>query len=1073
MLTQLQLLNRRWLRYAPCIMLFLLTTAYFPAQAQDSVSGRVTDNNNEGLPGVNVLVKGTTAGTVTDIDGKYTISVPGTDAILIFSSIGYTAREVPLNGRSTVDIVLEEDIQSLDEVVVVGYGTQEKVNLTGAVGMTDGDVLENRPIANVGEGLQGVIPNLNVNIRNGDPSEPADFNIRGMESINGGAPLVLVDGVPMDINRINPNDIESVSVLKDAAAAAVYGSRAAYGVILVTTKKGGGDKISVNVGAEYSLAKPIFFIDPVTDPHDFVNARNLATMRTNGAPAYDQDYVDGTRRWSENPTLENAYGVQNGQLRFYGNNNYVDRLITDFAPQQRYDVSVSGASDKASFYASFGYMGQEGYLKNKEKNTSFQRYNTLLKGTFNVTDWLSLDSRALVTIEESDKPHFYNWDVNINTSARQNPIDLIQFPDLPFYVEPGDREEYEQYIGMYFGGTNFLPYLEDGGRQTWTRNDIILTQGATLNPIPGLNIRAEFSGNFTFRNEEDVQSKVDIIANSDLVGGLIIDNGFSGNDWIYNQSNNDQYYVINTYADYTIDKGRHFLKGMVGFNQEWGRWEEVATRAYSLITPTVTDINATVGNQETFGAKQHTALRGGFYRINYIYDNRYLIETNGRYDGTSRFPQDDRFGFFPSVSVGWRISNEGFMAGTSDWLDNLKLRASYGELGNQLLFDGNTPIYYPYIATLGSGNSPYMMQSGSRTPFVSAPGLVSPSLTWEKVVSQNIGLDFTMLNNRLDVSFDVYSRETQGMLTNVVLPSILGTNAPRENTADLLTEGWELSAVWQNRINNDWSYDITLALSDNIARITKYDNPTGSLDEYRVGQVVGENGTGERWGYETVGIFQTQEEIDNAADQTEIPDGANWRPGDIQYADLNGDGVINTGENTVDDPGDQRIIAYENPRYNFGVTTNLRWKNLSLNVFFQGIMKYDYWPPNNNWVAFYPFNAGHVEKYYLTDTWSETNRDAYFPAPHVSTNTKQNIQPQSRFVQDAAFVRLRNLTLNYNLPQSLASKVGLENAQVYFSGFNLWEFTRMRKPLDPEVRPTLTQEYYKQRRYSLGVRISL
>jgi hypothetical protein len=327
-----------------------------------------------------------------------------------------------------------------------------------------------------------------------------------------------------------------------------------------------------------------------------------------------------------------------------------------------------------------------------------------------------------------------------------------------------------------------------------------------------------------------------------------------------------------------------------------------------------------------------------------------------------------------------------------------------------------------------------------------------------------------MLNNRLDVSFDVYTRDTKGMLTNVELPAILGTNAPRENSADLRTQGWELSAVWQNRINSNWSYDVTLALSDNISRITKYDNPTGALNEYYEGQVVGDGG-GERWGFETVGIFQSEDEIASAADQS--PLGANWRPGDIRYADLNGDGVINRGDNTLENPGDQRIIAYENPRYNFGVNSNLRWKNLSLNVFFQGIMKYDYWPPNGNWVAFYPFNAGHVENYYLTDSWSETNRDAYFPAPHISTNTKQNIQPQTRFVQDAAYVRLRNLTLNYDLPQSLAGKVGLQNAQVYFSGFNLWEYTRMRRPLDPEVRPTLTQEYYKQRRYSVGVRISL
>ena len=1040
-----------------------------------AVRGTVTDGTTgDALPGVNVLVKGTTSiGTITDVSGNYSLDAPNSNDTLLFTSIGFTTQEVPIAGRSEVNVTLSEDIKSLEEVVVVGYGTQEKVNLTGAVGVTDGEVLQSRPIANVGEGLQGVVPNLNVNIRNGDPSEPITFNVRGFTSINGGGPLILVDGVPMDLNRINPNDIESISVLKDASAAAVYGARAAYGVVLVTTKKGKGDKINVSFGAELAMSKPIFFIDPVTDPYQFVLARNLANQRTNGAPSYDQDYIDGTRRYSENPTQENAWGVFNGQLRHYGYNNYVDRVITDFAPQRKYDASVSGASDKASYYASFGYLSKDGYLKNQDKNENFKRYNVLLKGDFKVADWLSLDSRALVTTEKSDKPHFYNWDVNINTSARQDPIDAIQFPDLPYYLEPGDRAEYEQYIGMYFGGTNFLPYLEQGGRETWTRNDIILTQGTTLNPIKGLNIRGEFSANLTYRDEQDVQSKVNIIENQDLAAGLIIGNGFSGNDWIYNQSENDQYYVINTYADYTIDNDRHFLKTMVGFNQEWGRFEEIATRAYSLITPSVTDISATTGNQETYGEKEHTALRGAFYRVNYIFDDRYLIEANGRYDGTSRFPKEDRFGFFPSFSVGWRISNEGFMSGTSGWLDNLKLRASYGQLGNQLLFfdaAGRNPDYYPAIATLGSGNASYMMRGGSRTPFVSAPGLVSPTLTWETVISQNLGLDFTMFGSRLDVSFDVYTRDTRDMLTNVELPAILGTNAPRANAADLRTQGWEISATWQNRINNNWNYNINLALSDNISRITKYDNPTGSLDEYYEGQVVFEGGLGERWGFETVGIFQTEDEVANAPDQTQI--GSNWRPGDIRYADLNGDGVISRGDNTLENPGDQKIIAYENPRYNFGVLSNVGWKNFTLNFFFQGILRYQYWPPNGNWQAFYPFNAGHVEKYYLTDTWSETNRDAYFAAPHISTNTKQNILPQSRYVQNAAYVRLKNLTLAYNLPDDIASSVGMSTAQIYFAGMNLWEYTKMRRPLDPEVRPTLTQEYYKQRTYSLGVRVS-
>jgi TonB-linked SusC/RagA family outer membrane protein len=1032
-------------------------------QARNITGTVLSSEDNTGLPGVNVIIKGTSTGTVTDIEGNYSIDVPGEGAVLVFSSVGFVTEEAVVGNQSIINFTLKADITALQEIVVVGYGTQQKVNLTGAVGVAGGEVLENRPIANVGEGLQGVIPNLNVNIRNGDPATPITFDIRGYGSINGGSPLILVDGVPMDLNRLNPNDIESVSVLKDASAAAVYGARAAFGVVLVTTKKGKGDKINVSFGSEFAAAKPIFLIDPVTDPYQFVLARNEANMRTNGAVSFDQDYIDGTQRWSENPTFENKWGVYNNQLRLYGYNNYVDDLITEFAPQQKYDLSVSGSTEKANYYMSFGHLNKDGYLKDKENNENFKRYNFLLKGEFKANEWLSLDTRALISTEVSNKPHFYNWDVNINTSARVSPIQAIQFPDLPYYLTPGDRDQYQQYIGMYFGGTNFFPYLEDGGRSTWTKSDVVLTQGITLTPAKGLTINGDFNYNFGNLNYQDVQSKVNIIENADLTN-LIIGNGFSGNDWIENRNNIDQYYVVNLFADYTrTTNNGHFIQGMIGFNQEWGNYQVVRARAYRLITPTVPDLNTTTGAQETSGGKSHVALRGVFYRLNYIYKDRYLFEANGRYDGTSRFPKENRFGFFPSFAAGWRISNESFMSGTSGWLDNLKIRASYGELGNQILGGAG---FYPYIATMPSGQSQHMMSAGQRTPFVGPPNLVSPTLTWETVISRNLGLDLTVLNNRLDLSFDVYTRDTKDMLSlDSFLPAIAGVNPPLENAADLRTRGWELAATWKTRVNNNFRYDVTLALADNVAEITKFNNPTGSLGNRYVGQIIGE-----RWGFITEGIFQTADEVANHADQSQL--GPNWRPGDIKYKDLNGDGRITRGNNTLDDPGDREIIAYEAPRYTYGINSNIGWKDFSLNIFFQGVMKQDFWPPNDNWNAFYPYNAGHVENYYLTDTWSEDNPDAYFPAPHISTNTKQNVEPQSRYVQNGAYIRLKNLSLAYNLPTALTTKLHIVNAQIYFAGMNLWEATRMRRPLDPEIRPTLTQEYYKQRVYSLGLRFT-
>jgi TonB-linked SusC/RagA family outer membrane protein len=1064
LLTRLRAKNNK--RPFGAFIMLLFFALLFNAQnmySQDkTITGTVIDETGQPLPGASVLVKGTNNGSQTDFDGNYSVSVTSDATTLIISYVGFIAQEIAIADKSSINIQLVADASQLDEVVVVGYGTQKKVNLTGAVGIVGGEVLEDRPIVNMGEGLKGVIPNLNVDIRNGDPSGPITFNIRGYGSINGGSPLILVDGVPMDLNLLNPNDIESISVLKDASAAAVYGARAAFGVVLVTTKKGKSGKINATFSGELALAAPIMFIDPITDPYAYVTARNMASQRTNNADSFDQDYIDGTKRYSENPTAQNEWGVFNNQLRFYGNNDYQNKILTDLSPQQRYNMAVSGANENASFYVSLGYLDKSGYLKNESQNEKFERYNILLKSDYQINKWLKMDSRALITTEKYDQPHFYNWDVNVNTTARVNPLNPLTFPDLDSYLVPGDRADFEDYIGMHFSSVNFLPYLEQGGRDTRRKDDVVFTQGMNLTPIKGLNIRGEFSMNYRFQNAQEVRSKVDVLENSDLTA-LRIGNGFSATDYINNRSDNNQYYVLNTYADYTIDKyENHYIKAMVGFNQEWGNQQYIRAQAYNLITPAIVDLNATTGNQETYGGKSHVSLRGVFYRLNYIYKDKYLLELNGRYDGTSRFPTDDRFGFFPSFSAGWKVSEESFMEGTSNWLNNLKVRASYGTLGNQLL--GND--YYPAIPTMGSATSPYMFQAGARSPYVSAAGLVSPTLTWESVTTQNIGVDFTTFKGRLDASFDLFHRDTEDMLMGVEYPSILGTSAPKSNAADLRTSGWEFSGKWRDRINEDWDYGVSLALANSTTEITDYENPTGAINEYYIGQQIGEI-----WGYETVGIFQTPEEVAAAPTQGDI--GANWRPGDIQYADLDNSGNIDQGSGTLEDPGDRRILGNSQAQYTFGINTNVGYKNFSLSLFFQGVGKQDYLPPNGNWVAFYPFNAGHVENYYLTDTWSETNRDAYFAAPHISTNTKQNIQPQSRYVQDASYIRLRNLTFGYEIPSNVMEKIGLSSASVYFSGQNLWEATKMRKPLDPEVRPTLTQEYYKERIYSFGLKVTL
>ena len=1033
---------------------------------QSVVNGTVTDGDGIPLPGASVVVKGTRNGAVADFDGNYTIEAPS-DAVLVFSYVGYKTMEIPIGGQSTINASLPIDAGQLDEVVVVGYGTQKKKNLTGSVGIADAERLENRPITSAGQGLQGVVPNLNIAIRNGDPTESADFNIRGFESINGGSPLILVDGVPMDLERINPNDIASVSVLKDASAAAVYGARGAFGVVLVETKKGRAGKTTINFSTQQSYAKPIFHIDPVEDPLTLVNYINEATVRTSGQPRYDEEFVAGARRYSENPIPANEWDVVNGNLRFYGNNNYNKRAVAQFTPQKTYDFSINGASERASYYVSFGYLSKDGYINNTEANEKFKRYNVLMKTDYNVNDWLSLDSKIVYNAQNSDKPHFYNWDVNINTVARVTSITPVEFPDLPFYQTPGDRAQYEPLIGRYFGTA--LPYFEDGGRDTFTTGDIWLTQGATLTPAPGLQIRSNFSYNSFNRNRKEVASKIEIV-DTDLNADPILTNGLSGNDYIEEQNDRNEYYVFNAFAEYEFNADRedkdHFVKAMIGFNQEWGHRRYFEARAQQLITPLVTNINATTGVQTTSGSESDVSLRGGFYRFNYIYKDRYLLEATGRYDGTSRFPKDSRYGFFPSFAGGWILSQEGFMEGASGWLDQFKIRGSWGTLGNQSVERNGNQIFYPYIANLNSGTSPFILSSG-RTPFVGPAGLVSDNLTWETVETTNVGLDLTFFKSKLDISADYFIRDTKDMLLSVGLPSLLGTAAPSTNGADLRNRGWELSVTWRDSFGEDGRWGLNLALADSQTEITKFENPTGALPTnniYYVGQQIGEI-----WGYETVGIFQTDEEVAAAPDQTPI--GNNWQAGDIRYADLNGDGKIDRGSGTLSDPGDYKVIGNTTARYSFGINPDIKYKQWSMNMFFQGLFR-DYLPSNGNWNAFYPNNANLVEKYYLTDSWSPDNRDAYFAAPLIGTSDKRNILPQSRYVQDASYIRLKNLTIAYDLPNTVLDNLGMSKFQLYLAGQNLWEYTKMRKPLDPESIFTVTQEYYLQRIFTFGINAS-
>lgn len=1043
---------------------------------QKEISGTITDTDGMLLPGASVIVKGTSTGTTTDFDGKFTLQIDDNAAFLVVSFMGYGTKEIAIDDQEIFNIQLSPEASALDEVVVVGYGTTKKVNLTGAVGVAKGEVLENRAISTVGQGLQGVVPGLNITVPNGDPSANVDFNIRGFESINGGSPLILVDNVPMDLNQLNPNDIESFSVLKDAAAAAIYGARAAFGVILVTTKKGRKGKAHLTLSTEQTVSNPIFLIDPIQDPYLYMTSQNNLADLNGGTAPYNNARLAGALAYSQNPTLENTW-TRDGDFLFYnGFNNYQDKIISNQTNQQKYDLSVSGATDNASYYASVGYLGKEGFLVSDRGNQDFERFNALLKADIKINNWLSLNSQVNYTNTSNKTPHTYSFDASINSVNRILPIEPIEFPDLDYYRTPGDRAEYEQYIGESFFNFDSRPYLENGGRNSDNKHDTWFTQGITITPLEGLVVKSDFNYNTYYQYVEQVASKISVIDGTNFSEGIDLTNmrfsdGYSGNDYIVNRSQYNQYFSFNAYAEYTFDKLEdHFFKGMAGYNQEELRTRRLYGKANNLITPGITDLNATTGDQFVEGGRIHNALRGGFFRLNYNYKGKYLVEVNGRYDGSSRFPKDDRFGFFPSFSGAWRMSKESFLESTSAWLSDLKLRASYGELGNQIYTQNGQQNYYPYVPSLNTGTTDYDLGNGG-IPVVTAAGLVSPNLTWESVGTRNFGLDASFFDGKLSFNGDYFVRETKDMLLRVNLPDILGAQEPLQNGADLETKGWEIVLNWRDEINEDWKYSIGFNIADNQSKITKYAGENPNVNGFYVGKDIGEI-----WGFESVGLFESDEAAAAAPDQSQINGGA-WEAGDMQYADLNEDGIIDRGTQSLItetgeyDTGDLKVIGNTNARYMYGITPSVSYKSWSLNIFVQGVGKRDYYPPIAPHAGFWPYNGDLVTQDHLDNSWSPTNTNAYFARPR-GTNTK-NIQPQTRYLQNAAYLRLKNVTLNYNLPETFVNKIGMSNASVYFSGMNLAEITSIHPTLDPEQQSgSLVQQYTFERSFSLGLKVT-
>jgi TonB-linked SusC/RagA family outer membrane protein len=1055
------------------------------------IRGVVLDDSGEPIIGSTVKEKNTSRGTITDTSGNFTLEV-SSNAILVVSYVGFVTQEIQIKNQRDLRITLQEDVQTLKEVVVIGYGVQKRENLTGAVASLEGKVIENRSVSNVAQALQGTIGNLNIspNASNlagdwdssgGAPGAAQHINIRGYTGfdINGNAlaeaPLIVIDGVQGgNINNINMNDVESITVLKDAASAAIYGSSAPFGVILITTKKGELEKKST-----ITYSNNLMFLQPISLPKmmnslDYAMAFNQFSDNANTAKLYNGatvkriiDYMNGTLK--EETLKDQNTDTWLATFSANANNDWFGIHFKDFSFNQMHNIGLSGGTKTTSYYVGIGFTDQQGMYT--YGNDYYQRYNARTTLQSDLSKWMTVGFRSAFSRSVKDTP-------NSATFANANILHILaqRRPTQPLFNPDGNYS-----IGSY------VTAFSEGGRIHTVTDDGTLTGEIIIKPIEGWDITANYSFTGLYSNRLTHLKTIYHVLPS---GKLAVLSGTSPNS-INRRFDTDERHVFNCFTSYEKTLGNHYFKGMIGYVQELYNTLYAIASNNELYSDNILSLSTTHGTKISVAdLNEQIATRGTFGRINYNYKQKYLIEFNGRYDGTSRFLKDVRFKFYPGVSAAWVPSKESFWSPLLKVVNLFKIRGSFGSQGSQ-----GSAGYYPFYPSLRtfsstSGYNTWIFSDG-QAPMVQYPAnIINPNLTWVTTNTINFGTDISFLSNQLNIGFDWYQRSAsdyQGPAE--ALPAFLGASAPLVNNAAMKTVGFELNMQWRHRID-DFNYSVNMILSDYTSVITKYPNPnkmtiSGLGTVYNPIWYEGRQ-FGEIWGFETVGLFQSQEEIDEAADQS-LLNAKPWTPGDVRYADLDGDGKITWGNNTVDDPGDRRIIGNTTPRYSFGVTLAADYKNFDFNAFIQGVGKRNS-PANHNTgeyrFANFVWGVPRQGSYAQATMWQpqhnrwseyntpEENAKAYFPKMYFSDENMKNTYEQTRYLQNAAYVRIKNVQLGYNIPKSLINKINLQKIRLFVNAENIATWTKMIKTLDPEFSTSDGKLYPLQQTWAFGLNIT-
>ena len=991
-------------------------------------SGVVIDSAGEPVIGAGVVIEGSTNGTITDVDGRWELVVPSTTTKIVISSLGYKEQVVAAGSASARTVTLQEDSQMLQETVVVGYGVQKKVNLTGAVAMVNSEEMNARPISSVASGLQGLLPGVTVVNSSSQPGQAnTTIRVRGVGTIGNSNPLILIDGIEGDISSINPEDIESVSVLKDAASSAIYGARAANGVLLVTTKKlaAGKDAVTkINFSAYAGIQTPTR-LPEMCDAIEFMTLDNEARKNVDTADAWLPEDFDKVRN--------------NTDPNYFGNTDWIGQVLKKVAPQQNYSLSLNGTLGNSGYMLSYRYFDQSGLTVGN--STGETRHNLRFKINTKLIDRVTLSSNLGYTTTKVISP------VSSLTSGGGAIYTAMR-------IAPNAPVRYTDGSWAYGGGnTNPVAILRDGGRAKTDADELSIMEVVKVDILKGWDVSATYNVT-SYNGLKDILKKT-----------ITFNNPQDGSTYSYQSPNsiknidyrhNQQTFILQTNFD--LNFGKHNVSGVVGMSQEWYTSRSFEASRTKLITEQDPTLN--LGDPQTMSnASSYSswAIRSGFGRISYNWNERYLLEGNLRYDLSSRFHKSNRSGLFPSVSAGWRISEENFMAATRTYLDNLKIRASWGMLGNQYVGSSN----YPYLSVLQAYTSGVSMIGANATTGYVQSTLSNPNLSWEKIKMLDLGFDLAMFSNRLTFSFDWYNKDTDGILLKLNYPVQLGAKPSEQNAGKVNNKGWEMDLNWRSQVG-EFMYGIGFNLSDVKNKIVDLGGNAPDLSGNQI-RMVGYP-IDAFYGYIADGLMTPEDfKINNPETHTyNLPNipvilGNRYQPGDIKYKDLSGPDGVPDGRITPE--YDRTVLGSSIPRYTYSVRGNLGWRGIDFSFVLQGVGKCSGFLEGSarhalQDMAAYPQKV-HLERYNVV-----TNPNPKASYPRLTYNTGFNQNTFSTFwLEDASYLRVKNVQLGYTFPEKWMKKARIDNFRVYASADNLFTFSKFFYAYDPET-PVSKGGYY-------------